>query len=200
MANGVELPAAGVLDALGNAAYAALWGSSWIAEAGVHVDMSSGLYPAHGWANASHLPYLPLILRPDYLERGAIDHMLGMSIAKDRGTGYTWTARFGDGTGTNPDGVPMGTVLRLSADFDLTGYQPGTQVVLRALQQHGAVVYDSFAAGRDGAGLLVMSNGWTGTEHFTVQDELNTIPLSAFEAVDVLGLAVDPTLWWMIRT
>ena len=200
VANGVELPAAGVLDALGNAAYAALWGSSWIAEAGVHVDMSSGLYPAQGWANASHLPYLPLILRPDDLERGAIDHMLGMSIAKDRGTGYTWPARFGDGTGTNPDGVPMGTVLRLSADFDLTGYQPGTQVVLRALQQHGAVVYDSFAAGRDGAGLLVMSNGWTGTGHFAVQDELNTIPLSAFEAVDVLGLAVDPTLGWMIRT
>ena len=71
---------------------------------------------------------------------------------------------------------------------------------LRALQQHGAVIYDSFAAGRDGAGLLVMSNGWTGTAHFTVQDELNTIPLSAFEAVDVLGLAVDPTLGWMIRT
>lgn len=200
VANGVELPAAGIQDALGNAAYAALWGSSWIAEAGVHVDMSSGLYPAQGWANASRLPYLPLILRPDDLERGTIDHMLGMSIAKDRGTGYTWPARFGDGTGTNPDGIPMGTVLRLNADFDLTGYQPGTQVVLRALQQHGAVIYDSFAAGRDGAGLLVMSNGWTGTAHFTVQDELNTIPLSAFEAVDVLGLAVDPTLGWMIRT
>ncbi len=200
VANGVELPAAGVLDALGNAAYAALWGSAWIAEAGVHVDMSSGLYPAQGWANASHLPYLPLILRPDDLERGWIDHMLGMSIAKDRGTGHTWPARAGDGTGTNPDGVPMGTVLRLRADFDLTGYQPGTQVVLRALQTHGAVIYDSFAPGRDGAGLMVMSNGWTGTAHFTVQDELNTIPLSAFDAVDVLSLAVDPAAGWLIRT
>ncbi len=199
VANGVELPAAGLQDALGNAAYAALWGSSWIAEAGVHIDMNSGLYPAQGWANASRLPYLPLILRPDDLERGTIDHMLGMSIAKDRGTGYSWPARAGDGTGTNPDGVPMGTVLRLNADFDLTGYQPGTQVVLRGLQQHGAVVYDSFAAGRDGAGLLVMSNGWSGTAHFTVQDELNTIPLSAFEAVDVLSLALDPTAGWMIR-
>ncbi len=199
VANGVELPAAGVLDGLGNAAYAALWGSSWIAEAGVHVDMSSGLYPETGWANASRLPYLPMIVRPDDLERGWIDHMLGMSIAKDRGTGYTWPARSGDGTGTNPDGVPMGTVFRLRADFPVTDYAPATQVVLRALQQHGAVVYDSFGAGRDGAGLLGMSNGWTGTDHLIARAELNTVPLSAFEAVDVLSLATDPAAGWMIR-
>lgn len=198
VANGVELPAAGIQDALGNAVYAALWGSAWIAEAGVHVDMSSPYYPARGWANASRLPYLPLILRPDELERGTVDHMLGITIAKDRGTGHTWPARAGDGTGTNPDGVPMGTVFRLRGDFDITEFQPGTQAVLRALQQHGAVVFDSFAAGRDGANLLVMSNGWSGNEHFTVQDELNTIPLSAFEAVDVPSLAVDPALGWMI--
>lgn len=199
VANGVELPAAGVQDALGNAAYAALWGSSWIAEAGGHVDMSSGLYPAQGWANASRLPYLPLILRPDDLSRGTIDHMLGIAIAKDRGTGYTWPARAGDGTGTNPDGVPMGTVLRLRADFDLSAYDPATQVVLRALQQHGAVVFDSFAAGRDGAGLLAMGNGWTGTDYITAQEELSTIPLSAFEAVDVLGLAADTSTGWTTR-
>ncbi len=199
VANGVELPAAGVQDALGNAAYAALWGSAWIAEAGGHVDMSSGQYPAQGWANASRLPYLPLILRPDDLSRGTIDHMLGIAIAKDRGTGYTWPARAGDGTGTNPDGVPMGTVLRLRADFDLSAYDPTTQVVLRALQQHGAVVFDSFAAGRDGAGLLAMGNGWTGTDYITAQEELSTIPLSAFEAIDVLGLAVDTSTGWTTR-
>jgi hypothetical protein len=36
----------------------------------------------------------------------------------------------------------MGTVFRLRADFDVTRYDPATQVVLRALQKHGAVVYD----------------------------------------------------------
>lgn len=200
VANGVELPAAGVLDALGNAAYKALYGSAWIAEAGVHIDMSSPLYPAQGWANASQLPYLPLILRPDDLDRGTIDHMLGITIAKDRGTGYAWPARAGDGTGTNPDGVPMGTVFRLRADFDISAYAPATQVVLRALQQHGAVVYDSFSPGVDGMGLLAMSNGWTGTDHVVAQRELSSIPVDAFEAVDVLGLALDPTTGWMIRT
>lgn len=200
VANGVELPAAGVLDALGNAAYAALWGSAWIAEAGVHYDMSSPFYPEIGAANAAKLPYLPMILRPDDLERGEIDHMLGIVIAKDRGTGYSWPARAGDGTGTNPDGVPMGTVFRLRADFEVADYAPATQVVLRALQQHGAVIYDSFGEGRDGAGLLAMGNGWTGTDHLTAQQELSTIPISAFEAVDVLTLALDPSVGWQIYT
>lgn len=200
VANGVELPANGIGDALANGIYASQYGSAWIAEAGVRYDMSDPLYPAIGAANASRLPYLPLILRPDDLERGHIDHMLGITIAKDRGTGYTWPARAGDGTGTNPDGVPMGTVLRLRADFDMTGYSPATQTILRALQDHGAVIYDSGNRGEDGARVLGMSNGWTGTDHITAQRELERVPLTAFDAVDVMSLALDPTAGWMIRS
>ena len=200
VANGVELPANSVGDALANSIYANQYGSAWIAEAGVQYDMNSALYPAKGEANASQLPYLPLILRPDDLTRGSIDHMLGIVIAKDRGTGYTWPARSGDGTGTDPDGVPMGTVFRLRADFDISGYDPATQVVLRALKEHGAVVYDSFGAGQNGARLMAMSNGWTGTEYLRAQRQLSTIPISAFEAVDVLSLAADPATGWMIRS
>jgi hypothetical protein len=200
VANGIELPANGIGDALANGIYASQYGSAWIAEAGVRYDMSDPLYPAIGAANASRLPYLPLILRPDDLERGHIDHMLGIVIAKDRGTGYTWPARAGDGTGTNPDGVPMGTVLRLRADFDMTGYSPATQTILRALQNHGAVIYDSGNRGEDGARVLGMSNGWTGTDHITAQRELERVPLTAFDAVDVMSLALDPSAGWMIRS
>jgi len=198
VANGVELPANSVGDALANAIYASQYGSAWIAEAGVRYDMSDPLYPSIGAATASRLPYLPLILRPDDLDRGSIDHMLGITIAKDRGTGYSWPARAGDGTGTNPDGVPMGTVLRLRADFDMSSYSPTTQVILRALQKHGAVIYDSGNRGEEGARVLGMSNGWTGTGHITAQRELERVPMSAFEAVDVLSLAADPTAGWVI--
>ncbi len=200
VANGVELPANGVADALANAIYASQYGSTWLAEAGVQYDMNSASYPVKGEANASQLPFLPLILRPDDLARGSIDHMLGIVIAKDRGTGYSWPARSGDGTGTNPNGVPMGTVFRLPAGFDVSAYDSATQVVLRALQEHGAVVYDSWNPGQDGAGLLAMSNGWSGADYLTAQRELSTIPLSAFEAVDVLSLALDPASGWTIRT
>lgn len=190
VANGVELPGAGLLDILGNAAYAAIWGSSWIAEAGAQYDMSSPLYPEIGHANASRLPYLPMILRPDDLERGYIDHMLGITIAKDVGAGYVWPARAGDGSAE--DGIPMGTVLRLRGDVDISQYAQSTQVILRALQVHGAVVFDSKGAGTDGAGLLAMSNGWADTDYVTAKSELNTIPINLFEAVDAASLALDP--------
>jgi hypothetical protein len=42
-------------------------------------------------------------------------------------------------------------------------------------------------------------DGWTGTDYLTAKQELSTIPIGAFEAVDVLSLAADPTTGWMIR-
>ncbi|MDW5611554.1 Ig-like domain-containing protein [Mycolicibacterium sp. D5.8-2] len=197
VANGVELPGAGILDILGNAVYRSIWGSSWIAQGGVHYDMNSGLYPAIGYANASQLPQVPMMLRPDEIERGYVDHMLGMTIAKDLGAGYVWPARAGDGSGA--DGVPMGMVFRLREDVDLSGYAESTQAVLRALQVHGAVIYDSSGPGGEGLNLAGMSNGWEGTDFQVMQRELSTIPVQWFEAVDVVGLAADPAVGWQVK-
>jgi hypothetical protein len=47
---------------------------------------------------------------------------------------------------------------------------------------------------------LAMSNGWAGTEHLTAQAELNTVLMSAFDAVDVSGILVDPATGWQIHT
>lgn len=197
VANGVELPGAGILDILGNAVYRSIWGSSWIAAAGVHYDMSSPLYPVIGHANASRLPQVPMMLRPDEIERGYIDHILGITIAKDLGADYVWPARAGDGSGA--DGVPMGMVFRLREDIDLSGYSESTQAVLRALQIHGAVIYDSGGPGRQGINLAGMSNGWEGTDFVDMQRELSTIPVQWFEAVDAVSLAADPTIGWQVR-
>ncbi|WP_283611614.1 Ig-like domain-containing protein [Mycolicibacterium poriferae] len=198
VANGVELPGAGVLDILGNAVYRSIWGSAWIAQGGVHYDMSSALYPEIGFANAAKLPQVPLMVRPDEIERGYIDHMLGITIAKDLGAGYVWPARAGDGSGA--DGVPMGMVFRLREDVDLSDYAESTQAVLRALQVHGAVIFDSGGPGQDGINLVGMSNGWEGIDLAGMQSELSEIPLQWFEAVDVTGIAVDPDIGWQVST
>ncbi|MGB2922316.1 MAG: Ig-like domain-containing protein, partial [Mycobacterium sp.] len=198
VANGVELPGAGVLDILGNALYRSIWGSSWIAQGGVHYDMSSALYPSIGFANAARMPQVPMMLRPDEIERGYVDHMLGITIAKDLGAGYVWPARAGDGSGA--DGVPMGMVFRLRDDVDLSGYAESTQAVLRALQVHGAVIFDSGGPGKDGMNLVGMSNGWEGIDLAGMQRELSTIPLQWFEAVDVTGIAVDPATGWQVAS
>ena len=196
VAHGYELPAAGVLDGLGSVLHRALWGDAWTAQGGAQYDMSSGLYPEIGFANASQIPFLPMLLRPDDLERGEIDHMLGFVIAAGHGAGFTWPARNGDGT--SPDGVPMGTVFRLNSDFDITGYSRATQVILRGLQVHGGVIYDSGPEG-DYLALGNIRTEWTGTEHIEAARELNTIPLEFFEAVDVSALAVDPAVGWYTR-
>lgn len=198
VANGVELPGAGVLDILGNAVYRSIWGSAWIAQGGVHYEMSSALYPEIGFANAAKLPQVPLLVRPDEIERGYIDHLLGITIAKDLGAGYVWPARAGDGSGA--DGVPMGMVFRLREDVDLSGYAESTQAVLRALQVHGAVIFDSGGPGQDGITLAGMSNGWEGIDLAGMQGELSAIPLQWFEAVDVTGIAVDPDIGWQVST
>ncbi|MDZ4268032.1 MAG: hypothetical protein U1D00_20460, partial [Mycobacterium sp.] len=109
---------------------------------------------------------------------------------------YVWPARAGDGSGA--DGVPMGMVFRLRDDIDLSGYAESTQAVLRALQVHGAVIYDSGGPGHDGINLAGMSNGWEGTDRADMQRELSTIPLQWFEAVDVTQIAVDPATGWQI--
>lgn len=196
VAHGYELPAAGVLDGLGSLLHRALWGDAWTAQGGAQYDMSSGLYPEIGFANASQIPFLPMLLRPDDLERGEIDHMLGFVIAAGHGAGFSWPARAGDGT--SPDGVPMGTVFRLNSDFDITGYSRATQVILRGLQVHGGVIYDSGPEG-DYLALGNIRTEWTGTEHITAAAELNTIPLEFFEAVDVSAIAVDPAVGWYIH-
>lgn len=197
VANGVELPGAGVMDILGNAVYRSIWGSTWIAEAGAQYDMSSSRYSAIGHANASRLPQVPLMLRPDEIERGYVDHMLGITIAKDAGAGYVWPARAGDGSGV--DGVPMGMVFRLREDIDLSTYSESAQAVLRALQVHGAVVYDSRSPGEEGISLAAMSNGWQGTDYLDMQRELSAVPVQWFEAVDVSPLAADPAVGWRVR-
>ena len=93
----------------------------------------------------------------------------------------------------------MGTVLRLRGDVDISQYAQSTQTILRALQVHGAVIFDSKGPGTDGASLLAMSNGWAGTDYVTAKSELNTIPIDLFEAVDAASLAVDPTTGWQVR-
>lgn len=80
----------------------------------------------------------------------------------------------------------------------LSRYAESTQAVLRALQIHGAVIFDSGGPGQDGMNLVGMSNGWEGTDFLDMQRELSTIPLQWFDAVDVTGIAVDTSTGWQV--
>jgi hypothetical protein len=146
---------------------------------------SNALRPA-GWtsADAAGLPIMPGLLRYDEVQSGQITHAIRMT-AEATDTSYLWPARHEAGTASNPDLPPMGARFRLKASFNISGYSPQAQVVLRAMQHYGLILADNgsnwyFGGTADAA--------WPQA----LVDELKTIPASAFQAVDESSLMVSP--------
>ena len=104
---------------------------------------SNALRPA-GWtsADAAGLPILPGLVRYDEVESGSITHAIRMT-AETTDTSYLWPARHEAGARSDPDLPPMGARFRLKASFDISGFSPQAQVVLRAMQQYGLILADN---------------------------------------------------------
>ena len=104
---------------------------------------SNTLRPA-GWtsADAAGLPILPGLVRYDEVESGSITHAIRMT-AETTDTSYFWPARHEAGSSSNPNLPPMGARFRLDAGFNISGFSPQAQVVLRAMQQYGLILADN---------------------------------------------------------
>jgi hypothetical protein len=79
----------------------------------------------------------------------------------------------------------MGARFRLRGDFDMAGYRPDTQVVLRAMQHYGLMLADN------GSNWFFQGTAENGWDDGFISD-LKRIPASAFEAVDESSLMIDP--------
>ena len=86
--------------------------------------------------DAGGTPILAGLMRYDEVQSGAITHAIRVQ-ATTTDTSYIWPATAGEGSAANPNLPPMGARFRLKASFDISGYSPQAQVVLRALQQYG---------------------------------------------------------------
>src|SRR5581483_354796 len=100
-------------------------------------------------------------------------------------TAYEWPARHQAGSSDNPDLPPMGARFRLKASFDISGFSPQAQVVLRAMQHYGLILADNGSNWYFGG---TADTAWP----LSLVDELKHIPASAFEAVDESSLMVSP--------
>jgi len=146
---------------------------------------SDALRPAT-WtsADAAGLPILPGLLRLDEVQAGVVTHAIRVTASRtDRS--FLWPARHQAGSAADPSLPPMGARFRLKAGFDLSGYRPDTQTVLRAMQHYGLILADN---GSDWYFGGAAQDGWDNS----MLDELKTIPASAFEAVDESSLMIDP--------
>ncbi len=176
-------PATCTLYELYDAQYSA--GGSTAGSGAIWNLRSNALRPA-GWtsADAAGLPIMPGLLRYDEVESGQITHAIRMT-AETTDTSYLWPARHEAGARSDPTLPPMGARFRLKASFNISGYSPQAQVVLRAMQHYGLILADNGSNWYFGG---TADPAWPQA----LVDELKTIPASAFEAVDESSLMVSP--------
>lgn len=159
---------------------------AWSASSGAIFDLNSNLLRPDGWTSgdAAGLPILPGLARYDEVASGEITHALRFTAPQTR-SAYIWPARHEASDLTGAQYPPLGLRVRLKAGFDISGFSPQVQVILRALKKYGLMLADNgspwYLSG-------VPDERWDND----VLHELHDVPGSAFEAVDTSGLLLDP--------
>ncbi|MFQ6101346.1 MAG: hypothetical protein ACE5OS_08950 [Anaerolineae bacterium] len=161
-------------------------GSSWRAGFGAIFDLNSHALRPDGWtsADAAGLPILPGLVRYDEVAAGEIRHAIRFTAPQTR-RAYVWPARHYASSLTGAQYPPIGQRFRLKSAFDISTFSNETQVILRALQEYGMILADNGASWFISG---VPDERWDND----VLHELHSVYGSAFEAVNVSSLMVDP--------
>ena len=120
-------------------------GASWKANCGAIFDLNSNALRPAGWtsADAAGLPIFPGLVRYDEVfEQGLIAHAIRFTVQNSRHA-YVAPARHYASSSTDPNLPPMGMRVRLKASFDISGFSPRMQVILRAFKKYGMIVADN---------------------------------------------------------
>lgn len=159
---------------------------SWEAASGAVFDLNSNALRPSGWtsADAAGLPIYPGLVRYQEVASGRITHALRFTAPRTQAA-YVWPARHHASSSTDPQLPPMGQRFRLRADYDLSGFSPETRVILVALKEYGMILADNGSP-------WYLSGAPDERWDNRVLAELKQVPGSAFEAVDVSSLQVDP--------
>jgi len=160
--------------------------NEWNADSGAKYDLTSNTLRTEGYtsADAAGLPIFPGLLRYDEVEAGEINHALRFTVPETR-QAFVWPARHFASQITNTDYPPMGQRFRLKADYNISEFSEINQVILRALKKYGMIVADNGSA---------MFISGVPDERWDNDDlhELHNVTATAFEAVDVSSLMVNP--------
>jgi len=158
---------------------------SWHAGSGALFDLHSNALRPDTWtsADAAGLPILPGLVRYDEVAAGEINHALRFTAPQTR-QDYIWPARHHASKLTGLQYPPMGQRFRLRANYDISGFSPEAQVILRALIKYGMILADNGSAWYLSG---VPDERWDND----VLHELHQVYGSAFQAVDESSLMVD---------
>lgn len=161
-------------------------GGSWWAVSGAVFDLDSHALRPDTWtsADAAGLPIFPGLVRYDEVARGEINHAIRFTAPETR-RAYVWPARHFASDLTGGQYPPMGQRFRLRADFDITGYSPEVQVILKAMKKYGIILADNGAPWYLSG---VPDDRWNNDDLHILDQVLG----SDMEAVDVSSLKIDP--------
>ncbi len=160
---------------------------SWYAGSGAVFDLRSHALRPSGWtsSDAAGLPILPGLVRYDEVAAGEIRHALRFTVPQTR-KAYIWPARHYASSLTGTNYPPMGQRFRLKAVFDVSGFSPQVQVILKALKKYGMILADNgsswFISG-------VPDQRW---DNDMLVGELSLVKGSDFEAIDESSLMINP--------
>jgi len=137
-----------VLDPLNRKLYE-MWqarktSAGWECSCAAVFDMGSNKLRPEGWtsADAAGLPILPAVIRYDEVERGMVAHAMRFTVRNTR-RAYVYPATHFASTKTDQNLPRMGERFRLRADFDVSGFSPHVQAILKGLKTFGMFVADN---------------------------------------------------------
>src|SRR6266511_3145464 len=107
-------------------------------------DLKSNRMRPERWtsADAAGLPIFPATARYDECARGMVTHAMRVTARRTR-RAYVYPARHFASKLTDEDLPRMGERLRLRQDFDIKGFPPHAQAILKGLKKHGMFVADN---------------------------------------------------------
>jgi hypothetical protein len=156
----------------------------WQASCAATFDLKTNKLRPDGWtsADAAGLPIFPAVIRYDEVERGLVQHAMRFTVRRTR-RAYVYPATHFASKLTDVNLPRMGERFRLRQDFDLTGFSPHVQAILKGLKKYGMFVADN---GGDWRISVAPDRRIKGL------DELRKLKGSDFEVVKTTGAKEGP--------
>ena len=107
-------------------------------------DLKSNKLRPDGWtsSDAAGLPIFPSIVRFDEVERGMVNHAMRFTV-KNSQRAYVYPATHFASSKKDPNLPRMGERFRLRQNFDIAGFSPHMQAILKGLKKYGMFVADN---------------------------------------------------------
>jgi hypothetical protein len=116
----------------------------WTAAQASIFDLKSNKLRPERWTStdAAGLPIFPAVVRYDELERGLVGHAMRFTVRNSR-RAYVYPATHFASNKTDANLPRMGERFRLRQDFDLSGFSPHAQALLKGLKKYGMFMADN---------------------------------------------------------